>query len=90
MYSYVLGLLGILVLFYNPISELISPGAPKIVRTGRPQLNQDLLALESSAQNASDCPSDAYSVHIFSKAPLVLYVENFLSEEERRHLLEIR
>ncbi len=91
MFSYILGGLAILVLFFDPISQLLSPGAPRIVRTPLPrELNEDLLALESAHHNNSACPPDAYSVRIFSKAPLVIYIENFLSPEERAHLLEIR
>jgi hypothetical protein len=94
MFSYIVGLVACLVLFYNPISELLSPGAvPQIRRTPRPQLNTELLALEdegnANVSNAA-CPDDAYSVHIFSREPLVLYIEGFLSVEERAHLLDIR
>ncbi|KAH8879111.1 hypothetical protein GQ53DRAFT_672747 [Thozetella sp. PMI_491] len=90
MFSYIVGFFAILVLFYNPISQLLSSEVPQIVRRPLPrQLNEDLFALESAHHNDSACPPAGYSVHIFSKAPLVLYVENFLLPEERAHLLEI-
>lgn len=94
MFSYIVGLVACVVLFYNPISQLLSPEAvPQIRRMPRPQLNTELLALEDEGiANATiaGCPADAYSVHIYSREPLVLYIEGFLSAEERAHLLDIR
>jgi prolyl 4-hydroxylase len=94
MFSYVVALLGFLLFFYNPILEFLSPGAPppQIRRMPRPQLNENLLALEATTSNQTlaECTPDTYAVHIFSRAPLVLYIENFLAQEERDHLLEIR
>jgi hypothetical protein len=93
MFSYIVGLIACLVMFYNPISQLLSQDAvPQMRRMARPQLNTELLALEETAANGTGitCPRDAYSVHIYSREPLVLYIEGFLSVEERAHLLEIR
>ncbi|ROW14461.1 hypothetical protein VPNG_03889 [Cytospora leucostoma] len=95
MLSYALTLLAVLAL-YNPIVRLLSsePSTtttlpPQIRRTPRPQVNEALLALELANGTALNCPEDSYSVHIFSKEPLVVYIENFLSADERSHLLEI-
>jgi prolyl 4-hydroxylase len=95
--TYVVGLVAFIVLFYNPILESISPTAakPQIRRRPRPQLNSDLLALEGEdVENpnltSTGCPPDAYSVHIYSREPLVLYIEGFLTPDERAHLLDIR
>lgn len=33
---------------------------------------------------------DAYQVHMLSREPLVIYVENFLSDAEADHLVDIR
>ena len=94
MFSYIVGLAAFLVVFYNPISQLLSPEAvPQLRRTPRPQLNTDLLALEDDGTanvTSNGCGADAYSVHIYSREPLVLYIEGFLSADERAHLLEIR
>lgn len=95
MFSYVVGLVAVVVLFYNPVSQLLSPEAtPQIHRTPRPQLNNELLALEEDDGNANlttiGCAADAYSVHIYSREPLVVYIEGFLSVKERAHLLDIR
>lgn len=39
-----------------------------------------------------NCPGEApgYRVHLLSRAPLVLYIENFLSGEEADHLVDNR
>jgi len=36
------------------------------------------------------CEERGYKVHVFSREPLVIYVEGFLSEEERRHVVDVR
>jgi prolyl 4-hydroxylase len=36
------------------------------------------------------CPGDDYRVHIFSRAPLLIYIENFLSDQEADHLVAVR
>lgn len=93
MFSYVVGLLACLLVLYNPLSQLLlgrSPSAaPQIRRTPRPAINESLLALDDWAGNLT-CGNDRYSVHLFSKEPLIMYVEGFISKEERAHLLEIR
>jgi prolyl 4-hydroxylase len=37
----------------------------------------------------STCKHPPYTIHIFSKTPLVIYISNFLTLEERTHLQEI-
>lgn len=96
MISYVIGLVAVLVFFADPVARFISPsgagagGRARMVRTPRPQMNESLLAIEHPNATALSCPPDAYSVRIFSKEPLVLYIEGFLSSGERAHLLDIR
>ena len=91
MFSYVVGFLAISIVLINPIIQLLTPGVPRIVRIPLPRkLDEKYLALESPDFNVSSCPLDAYTVQIFCKEPLVLYLENFLSADERSHLLEIR
>lgn len=91
MFSYIVGLLAILLL-YDPLTRYLTAGQePRpLPRTPRPRINESLLALETSDETALKCAPDAYSVHILSKAPLVVYIENFLAPDEREHLLEIR
>ncbi|KAK6069635.1 2OG-Fe oxygenase family protein [Seiridium cupressi] len=89
MFPYIVGGIAILLLFSDPIAQYFSPRVAKIPRTPRPAVNESLLAIDGVNDTAPVCGTNAYSVHILSKAPLVIYVENFVSEEERRHLLEI-
>jgi hypothetical protein len=36
-----------------------------------------------------NCQHPPYTIHLFSKAPLVIYISNFLTPSERSHLQEI-
>ncbi|CAK7197450.1 hypothetical protein SEUCBS139899_000097 [Sporothrix eucalyptigena] len=93
MYGYAALVCLAAVLFWlDPILQLVAPSmleAPVLRKTPRPAINEALLALESAEDRTLTCPDDEYTVHIFNKAPLVLYVENFLSLAERKHLIEI-
>ncbi|KAI1768955.1 hypothetical protein GGR53DRAFT_317940 [Hypoxylon sp. FL1150] len=92
MFSYVVGGLAIFLFAYNPILQFLNlqpPEPSRLPRTPRPRINESLLAIDSPNQTAPACSPDAYAVHILSKAPLVIYIENFLSGDERGHLLEI-
>jgi len=35
------------------------------------------------------CPPHEYNVHILTRDPLVIYIPNFLSDEEADHLVEL-
>jgi hypothetical protein len=49
-------------------------------------LGTDLL--QSSGMNeASSCDDHFYTVHIFSKDPLVVYIESFITKNEIKHIL---
>jgi prolyl 4-hydroxylase len=89
MFSYLVAVLAI-VLLYGPVMQLLSTAPPPIRRTPRPQVNETLLAIEDVTNQTLQCPRDSYVVHVFSKAPLVVYIEHFLSADERSHLLQIR
>ncbi|OTB06857.1 hypothetical protein M426DRAFT_318569 [Hypoxylon sp. CI-4A] len=89
MFSYVVAGIAIFLFAYNPIIQSISPQPSHLPRTPRPRINESLLAIDATNQSAPECPPDSYSVHILSKAPIVIYIENFISKEERSHLLEI-
>lgn len=93
MFSYVVAVLAILLLLYDPLTQYLTAGTEprRLPRTPRPRINESLLAIDTGNETAPlDCAPDAYAVHILSKAPLVVYIENFLSLDEREHLLEIR
>ncbi|KAI1433099.1 hypothetical protein GGR50DRAFT_537603 [Xylaria sp. CBS 124048] len=92
MLSYIVAGLAFLIFFYDPLTKsLVSDREPRpLPRRPRPQINESLLAIDTANETAHlDCSPDAYSVHIVSKAPLVVYIENFLSLNERQHLLDI-
>ncbi|GJN77087.1 hypothetical protein PLIIFM63780_000575 [Purpureocillium lilacinum] len=92
MLSYVIGLVAIVLFLGNPISQFFFPQHNRPERpewAPRPALDESLLALEAPNDTRLDCPPDAYSTRILSREPLVLYLEGFLSADERQHLLDI-
>ena len=90
MFTYTLALLPVLLFFADPISQLFSASPARIRRLPQPKLNPELLALEADDGLNYTCPPHHYTVHVYSREPLVLYIENFLTDEERAHLLNIR
>ena len=36
------------------------------------------------------CSKHEYGVHVFSTAPLIIYIDGFLSDDEAEHLIHIR
>lgn len=94
MFTYIIGLLGLLLLIVpNPLTQYLLPDyKTRNARylSPRPQLNESLLGIDPPNATLPDCPGDAYGVRILRREPLVVYLEGFLSEEERKHLLEIR
>ncbi|KAI1879388.1 hypothetical protein JX265_002342 [Neoarthrinium moseri] len=91
MFPYIVGGFAILLFFYQPVVQFFSPDSGRVIpHTPRPAINESLLAIDAANETAPlNCPEDAYSVHILSKAPLVIYVENFISKAERDNLLEL-
>lgn len=53
-------------------------------------LNHDILSLDDGTPFSCDAGSDSYRVHILSQAPLVIYIEDFLSGDEADHLVNVR
>ena len=93
MLSYIVALVAGLIFFANPISQLFYPKQPRTAAPNlspHPRLNESLLAIDGPNATAPECPPDAYVARILSREPLVVYLENFLSDHERKHLLEIR
>ncbi|KAI0914412.1 hypothetical protein F4823DRAFT_353795 [Ustulina deusta] len=93
MFSYIVAGLAVLLFFHDPLTRYLTAGQEprRLPRTPRPRINESLLAIDTGNGTTTplDCTPDAYSVHILSKAPLVVYIEDFLSLDERNHLLEI-
>lgn len=90
MLSYIVGGLVALIFVVNPISQMLFTRPASEQRLARPHLNGSLIALESPNDTTLACPRDTYGVRILRREPLVVYLEGFLSDEERKHLLEIR
>lgn len=102
MFSYIVAIFAALIFLSDPIARYFYPdmgnsSSSSVTSSSnirplspRPRLNEDLLAID--AANASDpsCPEDSYIAHVLNRAPLVVYLENFLSEDERDYLLETR
>ncbi|KAM0284406.1 hypothetical protein ACHAQH_001982 [Verticillium albo-atrum] len=88
MISYLVGLVAFLLFALGPLTQWLSPAQRSSSYAPRPYLNTSHLALDDANATAIDCAPDAYAVHIYSREPLVLYFESFLTEAERAHLLE--
>lgn len=88
MFSYVILPVALLIAFSNPILRLFSPSLSRTQRAERPAVNESLLAIPGAGDGVG-CEG-AYKVHVWSAEPLVVYIEGFLSREERAHLLETR
>ncbi|KAF7551010.1 hypothetical protein G7046_g7842 [Stylonectria norvegica] len=89
MISYIVALIAALIFLVNPIVQMLSPRSTQDHFASRPLLNESLLAIDSPNATAPECRPDTYGVRILNKNPLVVYLEGFLSAEERGHLLEI-
>ncbi|EJT72610.1 oxidoreductase [Gaeumannomyces tritici R3-111a-1] len=85
----------------SPSSSSSSSSSSPRSRHPRPNLNASLIALEdddddddddvfsSSSTTTTSCPPATYATHVVSRAPLVLYLEGFVSAAERAHLLSL-
>ncbi|KAI5459956.1 hypothetical protein BGZ63DRAFT_360107 [Mariannaea sp. PMI_226] len=81
---------GTVIFFSNPISDFLFPDQVRRPQLApRPKLNESLLAIDGPNATVPTCPTDAYRARILSRDPLVIYLEGFLSGEERRSLLDI-
>jgi prolyl 4-hydroxylase len=36
-----------------------------------------------------ECTHPSYNIHLLSKSPLVIYISDFITPSERKHLLEL-
>lgn len=93
MLIYAIFFLAAALFFANPISRFFS--WPQPTQEGShwappPTLNRSLLAIDGPDDAVPECPPDTFAARILRTEPLVVYLEGFLSLEERDHLLEIR
>ncbi|KAF4992996.1 hypothetical protein FGRMN_6800 [Fusarium graminum] len=88
---YLIGLVAVLLVFSNPISDFFYPDRAARINevSQRPQLNESLLAIDAPNATAPECAPDGYVARVLSREPLIVYLERFLDQEERSHLLEI-
>ena len=88
MFSYIILPVALLIAFSNPLLQFFSPSSNTAQRAERPAINESLLAVPGTGDGAG-CEG-AYKVHVWSAEPLVVYIEGFLSDNERAHILETR
>lgn len=89
MLSYIVGLIAAFVFLVNPISQLLFGSQHATGPSPRPHLNESMLAIDHPNDPIPQCPPDTYRAQILRVSPLVVYLENFLNEDERKHLLDI-
>lgn len=92
MIGYFIALLPLYVLVYVPISNMLS-GSSIFSSTSSddeqtPIFNSSFLAPRDDLP--ANCTPHSYDIQIISRSPLVLYLTNFLSDEEADHLIAIR
>ena len=68
---------------FNAVQNVYDVWLPQVRHTLRPS------NLWAAFQPAYVCEDPKYSVRILSYDPLMIYLENFITENERRHLLTL-
>lgn len=86
MIGYIFALLPLYVLLYLPLQNMFfgSPVDPS--NSHGTSYNESLVASDEPLS----CPTHNYNTFVVSRQPLIIYIENFLSPEESKHLLDIR
>ncbi|KAF2138502.1 uncharacterized protein K452DRAFT_321071 [Aplosporella prunicola CBS 121167] len=75
------------VLVGAPISRILfNPRATESADTVTEFINSDRLAIPDESLV---CPEHHYQTHILNRDPLVIYIEDFLSGEEAKHIIDI-
>lgn len=92
IFGYLLALIPAYILVLAPLSRLIFGPNPEdsendVLDTSK--IDPNLLSL-ISPDEVLNCSSHSYNVHIFSRAPLVIYIESFLSDDEASHMVRER
>ncbi|KAI1266350.1 2OG-Fe(II) oxygenase family oxidoreductase [Xylariaceae sp. FL1019] len=93
MFTYVVALCAVVLVFNSSVLQnfnIFSSEPRRLPRTPRPPINESLLAIDAIGAEDPQCPDHRFDgVHVFSRAPLVIYVEGFLSLGEREELLSL-
>lgn len=64
-------------------------GMSLLVGASHGQEQQQQVPLSKDLSTEYACIHPQYKVHLFSKSPLVMYLENFITAEEREHLRKL-
>ncbi|KAL3424987.1 2OG-Fe(II)oxygenase family Oxidoreductase [Phlyctema vagabunda] len=90
MLGYFFAIIPLYIFVYLPISNILF-GAPQTRQLQNAEffLNTSFIATEDAESAALQCTPHAFSTHILNLEPLVIYIEDFLSEEEREHLVNV-
>jgi prolyl 4-hydroxylase len=76
--------------FLPDASSAISKHAGASSGNQKVQLSYDMIESLMHPDPGLVCEEHGYRVHVLHREPLVVYVEGFLSEGERRRIVEIR
>lgn len=86
MLGYIAALPLLYVFVYLPISNSYFGTSQRPQGQHAATLNSSFIADDQPLS----CPPHSYNTYVLSQEPLVIYIENFLSADESRHLIEIR
>jgi hypothetical protein len=86
MLGYLVALLPLYIFLWLPLSQIIYGTSKGSSHNQTIHLNNSLIASDEPLS----CSPHNYNTFILSTEPLVIYIENFLSVEESKHLLDIR
>ena len=86
MIGYIFALLPIYVFLYLPLQHMLSGSRDDLSKFRGTTYNASLIASDEPLS----CPPHSYNTFVVSHEPLIIYIENFLSSEESKHLLDIR
>ncbi|KAG9232535.1 hypothetical protein BJ875DRAFT_74888 [Amylocarpus encephaloides] len=83
--GYLAALLPLYIFVWLPIQEMLFGPSQRAPDTRIPSLNRSFIA----SDDPLDCPPHHYNTFILSHEPLIVYIEDFLSADESKHLIEI-
>jgi hypothetical protein len=86
MIGYIFALLPIYVLLYLPLQHMLYGSTEDALKFRGTRYNASLIASDEPLS----CPPHKYNTFVVSRKPLIIYIENFLSPEESKHLLDLR
>ncbi|KAI9730290.1 MAG: hypothetical protein M1818_008193 [Claussenomyces sp. TS43310] len=89
-FSYLIALIPAYFFVYLPLSQKYFPDRAGGSRHDTPfTFSDSFVAREDGDAMPLSCAPQPYDAHILSREPLVIYIENFLSESEMEHVMEV-